>query len=266
MPEPAVGEAGVQRRQEQAKLTVPRPGRASGRAGDCVLWLPNPEASLPITPRVRMQSPVAPDRAETRHAEAENHRAVRPKGLESCRRARALGSSGAGHTGRACSPEPGSARETGAGSSEWTFSSARAARRGGANTRLEAAAGQVLEPSVPSPGTAVICAPHRTQLWCAPPALPRPSKRRAGLRPAAGSGVELPRAPPLPTLPNPTGVWPKLTDFRPINRQKTEARVLGLILPICPHLRPPHLPPALPRREPRLVGRVQRTARLQDKD
>lgn len=127
-------------RQEQAELLVPQPGKAFGRGGDCVPQRPNPEASLPIVSRARMQSPVRGVRAPPRrdgHEEAENHRAAGPKCPASCRRARALRSPRAGHTGKACSPEPGSARETGAGSFQRTFSSAPAARRGGANASLE---------------------------------------------------------------------------------------------------------------------------------
>lgn len=89
MPKPAVREEGTQWRQEQAELPVPGLGRRPAGTGTVSPWLPNPEASLPITPRMRMRSPVAPDRAETSHAEAENHRAADPKRLESGRRARA---------------------------------------------------------------------------------------------------------------------------------------------------------------------------------
>lgn len=269
MPEPAVGEAGAQRRPEQAELRVPRPGRRPVEDRDCFPRLPHPEASLPITPRARMRSPVAPDRAETRHAEAENHRAAGPKRLESSRRPRALGSSGAGRTGRALSPEPGSA--LGLPWVCWSFRVDFLERSGGAagwgERKPGAAAGQVREPSVPCPGTAVICAPHRTQLWCSPPSLPRPSLRGRVYSPPPARGwsfQEPPRLSPHRPIQQESGLNRQV--FRPINRQETEAGGLVFILLICPHLRPPHLPPALPRREPRLMGRVQRTARLQDQD
>lgn len=139
MPEPAVGEEGAQRRQEQAELPVPPPGKRPAGTGTAspgslsrglAAYHPSGEDAESGRTRPRRNRPRGGQ-------EPQGRRPQTPRVLSPRARARALGSSGVGHTGRARSPEPGSARGTGAGSSEWSFSSARAARRGGANARQE---------------------------------------------------------------------------------------------------------------------------------
>lgn len=74
-------------------------------------------------------------------------------------------------------------RGTGAASPEKAFSSARATAEWGERARRELQQVSLALSSVPCPGTAVICAPHRTQPHRLP-ATPRPLSRQPIPRPA----------------------------------------------------------------------------------
>lgn len=69
---------------------------------------------------------------------------------------------------------------TGAASSERALSSARATAGRGERARRELQQVSLGDPSVPCPGTAVICAPHSTQLSSSPPSRPALRRRLRG--------------------------------------------------------------------------------------
>lgn len=198
MPNSALAEARAEarpRQQGEAGRPVPRPRNAPGRGlGEGVRGAPGPEASC--APRGRSQRPTrgtgdpetlgrgcgaraAAARAVASRAEAGNHTLARWPQMPSVWSPPLLAPPpGAGPAGGARSPEPGSARGTGAASPEKAFSSARVAAGWGERTRRELQQVRLAQPSVPCPGTAVICAPHRTQLGCSPPS--RPALPEAG--------------------------------------------------------------------------------------
>lgn len=80
-------------------------------------------------------------------------------------------------------------RGTGAASPERAFSNACATAGWGERARRELQQVSLAQPSVPCPGTAVICAPHRTQLSSSPPSRPALAAARL-FQPGAGSGAD----------------------------------------------------------------------------
>lgn len=102
---------------------------------------------------------------------------------------------GAGPTGGARSPEPGSAPGNRRCFSREGFLQRSSDGGVGRAREAGAAAGQPGSASVPCPGTAVICAPHRTQLGSSPPSRPALSAARpflAGHRLRGGAWREIP--------------------------------------------------------------------------
>lgn len=110
------------------------------------------------------RSPAAPRPRTTR-------RSVRPTCRES-RRRRPRPPARGGTSRWGCSPEPGSARGTGAASPERAFSNALATAGWGERARRELQQVSLAQPSVPCPRTAVICAPHRSLLGSSPASRP----------------------------------------------------------------------------------------------
>lgn len=97
-------------------------------------------------------------------------------------------------------------RGTGAASPERAFSSAPATAGWGERARRELQQVSLAQPSVPCPGTAVICAPHRTQLGSSPSFPPRPALSAA--RPVLAR-----RPRPRVLSPTPARSWSRWTDI-----------------------------------------------------
>ena len=159
---------------------------------------------------------------------------------------------------------------TEAASPERAFSRAQATVEWGERARRELQQVSLAQTSVPCPGTAVICAPHRTLLSSSPPSRPAltvPAHFGAQRRLWGGAwrDVHAPQA----VAPTPARFWLRWTGTWTCKKEAggaCGARGVG-IHPPHPPPPPPSAPsPALPRREPRPLGRNQRASRFQEPD